>query len=31
MDRWKNAEPRSITLEKAKERSRALGCFKAPN
>jgi len=26
VDRWKNAKPRSVTLEKAKERSRALGC-----
>ena len=26
MDRWRNAKPRSVTLEKAKERSRALGC-----
>jgi serine/threonine-protein kinase len=26
MDRWKNARPRSITLEKAKERSKALSC-----
>ena len=24
--RWKNAKPRSVTLEKAKERMRALGC-----
>ena len=28
MDRWKNATPRSVTLEKAKERSRALSCPK---
>jgi eukaryotic-like serine/threonine-protein kinase len=28
MDRWKNARPRSVTLDKAKERSRALSCPK---
>jgi hypothetical protein len=28
MDRWKNAKPRSVTLEKARERSRALACPK---
>jgi len=26
LDRWKNAKPRSVSLEKAKERSKALGC-----
>ena len=26
LSRWKNAKPRSVTLDKAKERSRALGC-----
>jgi serine/threonine-protein kinase len=28
LDRWKNAKPRSVTLEKAKDRSRVLGCSK---
>jgi hypothetical protein len=28
LDRWKNAKPRSVTLEEAKERSRALACSK---
>jgi serine/threonine-protein kinase len=28
MDRWKNAKPRSVTLEKARDRSRVLGCPK---
>jgi tetratricopeptide (TPR) repeat protein len=28
MDRWKNAKPRSITLDKARERSRGLECPK---
>jgi hypothetical protein len=28
MDRWRNAKPRSITLEKARDRSRALACAK---
>jgi serine/threonine-protein kinase len=28
LDRWKNAKPRSVSLEKAKERSKALGCPK---
>jgi hypothetical protein len=28
MDRWRDAKPRSVTLEKAKERSRALACPK---
>jgi hypothetical protein len=27
-DRWKNAKPRSVTLDKARERSRALACPK---
>jgi tetratricopeptide (TPR) repeat protein len=26
LDRWKNAKPRSVTLEKAKERAKALAC-----
>jgi eukaryotic-like serine/threonine-protein kinase len=26
LDRWKNAKPRSVTVEKAKERSHVLGC-----
>jgi serine/threonine-protein kinase len=26
MDRWKDAKPRSVTLEKAKDRSRVMGC-----
>ena len=28
LDRWKNAKPRSVSLEKAKERSKALACSK---
>jgi hypothetical protein len=28
LDRWKNAKPRSVSLEKAKERSKALACNK---
>jgi hypothetical protein len=28
MERWKNAKPRSVTLEKARERSRVLRCQK---
>jgi hypothetical protein len=26
LDRWKNAKPRSVTLEKAKERAKVLSC-----
>jgi len=26
MERWKDAKPRSVTLEKARERTRALAC-----
>jgi hypothetical protein len=26
LDRWKNPKPRSITVEKAKERTKALAC-----
>ena len=28
LDRWRDAKPRSVTLDKARERSRALGCPK---
>ena len=28
MDRWKNAKPRSIVLEKSRARAKALGCPK---
>jgi hypothetical protein len=28
LDRWKDAKPRSVTLDKARERSRVLGCPK---